>query len=81
MVIFFVREGKLVGRETYEMESTWEENKPELVAAFLNQHYSQMPNFPKEILLTHVPEDCEALEAYLVDLAGHHVKLYRSTKG
>ena len=81
MVIFFVREGKLVGRETYEMESTWEENKPELVAAFLNQHYSQMPNFPKEILLTHVPEDCEALEAYLSDLAGHHVKLYRPQKG
>ena len=24
------------------MESTWEENKPELVAAFLNQHYSQI---------------------------------------
>ena len=27
MVIFFVREGKLVGRETYEMESSWEENR------------------------------------------------------
>ncbi len=81
MVIFFVREGKLVGRETYEMESTWEENKPELVAAFLNQHYSQMPNFPKEILLTHLPEDSETLEEYLSHLAGHHVKLYRPQKG
>lgn len=81
MVIFFVREGKLVGRETYEMESSWEENKQELVAAFLNQHYSQMPNFPKEILLTHTPEDCAALEEYLSELAGHHVKLYRPQKG
>lgn len=81
MVIFFVREGKLVGRETYKMESTWEEKKQELVAAFLNQHYSQMPNFPREILLTHLPEDCEALEAYLSDLAGHHVKIYRPQKG
>ena len=40
MVIFFVREGKLVGRETYEMESSWGENKQELVAAFLNQQRS-----------------------------------------
>ncbi len=81
MVIFFVREGKLVGRETYEMESSWDENKQELVAAFLNQHYSRMPNFPKEILLTHVPEDRESLEEYLSNLAGHHVKLYRPQKG
>ena len=81
MVIFFVREGKLVGRESYEMESSWEENKQELVGAFLNQHYSQMPNIPKEILLTHLPEDSETLEEYLSQLAGHHVKLYRPQKG
>lgn len=81
MVIFFVREGKLVGRESYEMESSWEENKQELVGAFLNQHYSQMPNIPKEILLTHLPEDSETLGEYLSQLAGHHVKLYRPQKG
>lgn len=81
MVIFFVRKGKLVGRESYEMEASWEENKSELVGAFLHQHYSQMPNIPKEILLTHMPEDSEVLEKYLSQLAGHHVKLYRPQKG
>lgn len=81
IVIFFVREGKLIGRETYEMESSWGEEKTELVAAFINQHYSELPNIPKEILLTHMPEDKEVLEAYLTDQAGHNVKLHCPQKG
>lgn len=81
LVVFFVREGKLIGRETYEMESSWGEGKREIVSAFINQHYSQMTSFPKEILLTHIPEDKEVLEQYLSSLAGHHVKLVKPQKG
>lgn len=81
IVIFFVREGKLIGRETYEMESSWGEEKHEVVAAFINQHYSELPNIPKEILLTHMPEDKEILEVYLTEQAGHNVKLICPQKG
>ena len=81
MVIFFVREGKLVGRESYEMKASWDEDDNELVAAFINQHYSRLPNFPKEILLAHMPPESEALERYLGELAGHHVKLTRPQRG
>ena len=82
MVIFFVREGKLIGRETYEMDfSGAEEDNGELISAFINQHYSRLPNFPKEILLTELPEDSEALQAYLTELAGHQVKLHCPQKG
>lgn len=81
MVIFFVREGKLSGRETYEMEAMPGSDKRELVSAFINQHYSRIPNFPKEILLTHMPEDKEVLEKYLAELAGHNVKLIQPQKG
>ena len=81
MVLFFVRDGKLVGRESYEMEVSSEEDSRELTAAFINQHYSRLPNFPKEILLTQLPAEKELLEEYLSELAGHNVKLTKPQKG
>lgn len=82
MVIFFVREGKLIGRETYEMDfSGDEEDNKELISTFLNQHYSRLPNFPKEILVTELPEDSQALQAYLTELAGHQVRVNCPQKG
>ncbi len=81
VVIFFVRDGKLVGREVYEMEASDIDESRELVSAFIKQHYSRLPNFPKEILLTQVPDDRALLEEYLTELAGHNVKLSRPQKG
>lgn len=81
MVVFFVRDGKLVGRETYDIEASFMEDGSELVSAFINQHYSRLPNFPKEILLTQMPDDRELLEKYLTELAGHNVKITKPQKG
>lgn len=101
MAVFFVREGKLIGRETFELdaaeletaaaiETEWSEVKGReaadstdgpLLSAFLNQHYSQTPNIPKEILLTRLPEDGAVLEEYLSQLAGHNVKLLCPRRG
>ena len=81
MVIFSVREGKLIGRETFELESSYESENRELVSAFINQHYSRLAGFPKEILLMELPEDHELLEKYLSELAGHNVKLTCPKKG
>jgi len=81
MVVFFVREGKLVGRESFELEASFETESSELVSAFINQHYSMMPNLPKEILLVHYPEDAEVLEQYLTETAGHSVKILCPKKG
>lgn len=81
IVIFFVREGKLVGRETYEMDAAYETERKELVSAFINQHYSQIPNLPKEILVRELPDDKNILEEYLSDLAGYNVKLLKPERG
>ncbi|MBQ0078617.1 MAG: excinuclease ABC subunit UvrC [Eubacterium sp.] len=81
MVVFFVRESKLVGRETYEMENSQEVDRRELVSAFINQHYGQMPNVPKEILVSDMPDDLVALEEFLTDSAGHNVKILQPQKG
>ena len=96
MVVFFVREGKLIGRESFgldaievdttaaiEADNTARAASAEgaLLSAFLNQHYSRLPNIPKEILLTHMPEDAPVLEEYLSQLSGHSVKLLCPQRG
>lgn len=81
IVVFFVREGKLVGRESYEMDVEYETERREIVSAFIKQHYSQIPNIPKEILLQQMPEDQQLLEDYLTELAGHNVKLLCPARG
>lgn len=81
IVTFFVREGKLTGREVHELEMMSGADRREMVSAFINQYYSTQPNLPKEILLTDVPEDHELLETYLTELAGHNVKLLKPQKG
>jgi len=81
VVVFFVREGKLVGRETYEIDVPQMEESKELVSSFINQHYSRLTNFPGEILLVQMPDDKELLEKYLGELAGHSVKLLCPRRG
>lgn len=81
IVVFFVREGKLVGRESYELDVEYETDRREIVSAFIKQHYSQIPNIPKEILLQQMPEDQQLLEDYLTELAGHNVKLLCPARG
>ena len=83
MAIFTVREGKLVGRETYRMdaEGSVDSSKRSMVSAFLKQHYSETPNIPKEIIVSHMPEDGEMIEEYLSGFAGHNVKITRPERG
>jgi len=81
MVIFSVRDGRLIGRETFELESSYETENRELISSFINQHYSRLAAFPKEILMLELPDDHELLEQYLTELAGHNVKLTCPKKG
>ncbi len=82
MAVFFVREGKLVGRETFEMEMPdGEDADGPLISAFVNQHYSRLPEMPKEILLPCDLEDGEALEAFLSERAGRRVRIHCPQRG
>lgn len=81
MVVFFVRESKLVGREIYEMENSADVQRSELVSAFINQHYGSMPNIPREILVHDIPKDKDALEKLLEENSGHSVSIMRAQRG
>ncbi|MDO4176311.1 MAG: excinuclease ABC subunit UvrC [Bacillota bacterium] len=83
VVVFNVRGGKLVGREHFRMDvsESIDETDAHVLAAFMRQHYGEMPNIPKEILVSRLPEDRELLEQYLSDQAGHNVRILKPERG
>ena len=81
--VFSVRDGKLVDRESFSMDmtSSIEENRAAILAAFLNQHYSRVPDVPREILVAEKPADAVLLEQYLSEISAHSVKIIRPERG
>lgn len=73
--VFFVREGRVVGREHYILTDAADSAGPAIMAAFIKQHYAQTPFIPRELLLNEWPEEEElaAIEQYLSDRRGSKV--------
>ena len=81
VVVFFVRDGKLTGRESYEIQSAEEDTNEDIIAAFIKQYYTQSLNVPKEIILDRELEEGQLLQEFLSESAGHSVKLTAPKKG
>lgn len=81
VVLFFVRDGKLSGRETYDLQSMEEDSTEDIIAAFIKQHYSRSISLPKEIILERQPEEKNLIEEYLSGIAGYQVHLLAPMKG
>ncbi|NLL19102.1 MAG: excinuclease ABC subunit UvrC [Clostridia bacterium] len=79
--IFFIREGKLIGRNHFFLEGTDDLSRGAIMTAFLKQYYSQAETIPREILLAEVPEEKELLEAWLTGLNGRKVSLKVPRRG
>jgi excinuclease ABC subunit C len=56
--VFFIRAGKLVGRDYFVLEGTAGEDNAEIMTSFLKQFYDQAPTIPSQILL---PEEVDEL--------------------
>ncbi len=81
VVLFFVRDGKLSGRETFTLETSIEENEDSVLGAFIKQHYGQMTNGPGEILLKKDIADRDLLERFLSSCWSKKVSLFVPQKG
>ena len=81
--VFSVRGGKLIGRETFSMDmaTSIDEGEASILEAFLNQHYSRMPDVPREIIVAQLPSGSEVLEQYLSEISAHSVKIIRPERG
>ena len=81
--IFFVRSGKLVGRDSYFLSAENKETKEEIITAFLKQYYLDATFVPREILLPVLPEkeELDLLTEWLTEKAKRKVELLKPQKG
>ena len=63
--VFFMRDGRLIGRETHHMETDPDEPDCQVMTAFLHQYYAGTPYIPGEVLLNIPPEDTALTAAFL----------------
>lgn len=73
--VFFVRDGKLIGREHFYMTHVSDIDKAEILQSFVKQFYSGTPFIPKELMLQEEIEEKEIIEAWLSQRRGGRVYL------
>ena len=79
--VFFVREGKLIGREHFYMKGALEESDEETISSFIKLYYAGTPFLPKEIFVPIQLEETELLEKWLSDKRGGKVSIKSPVKG
>jgi excinuclease ABC subunit C len=81
MQVFFVRGGKLIGREHFLLDGGDIDNQGEVIASFIKQFYNGDTYVPKEIILQHEIEDVDIIGSWLTEKRGSKVNLTVPQKG
>lgn len=63
--VFFIRGGRLIGREHYYLTGVEGEENPQVLSAFIKQMYSGTPYIPREIWTEYEVDDAEAILEWL----------------
>ncbi|MCX6020937.1 MAG: excinuclease ABC subunit UvrC, partial [Chloroflexi bacterium] len=72
--VFFIRGGKLFGREHFMMEGVRDETPSHIMTEFVQQFYEKAPNIPPSIFLQHPLENPAIIEKWLSERAGVKVE-------
>ena len=79
--VFFVRDGKLIGREHFYMTNVSEQPDSEILGSFMKQFYAGTPFLPKTIMLPQAIEEEELIGKWLSERRGSKVSLVIPKKG
>ncbi|NCC16454.1 MAG: excinuclease ABC subunit UvrC [Clostridia bacterium] len=81
--VFFIRDGKMTGRENFTMTASEEQSRSEILTAFVQQFYTGTAYIPREIILQEdlVAEEKELLAEYLSRKRGGKVTFTVPIKG
>lgn len=80
--IFYIRYGRMVGKENFSIPESASETDEEIITTFLRDFYGGNPtSVPKEIILPLLPEESGLLSLWLTKLRGSEVKLIRPERG
>ena len=79
--VFFVRGGKLIGRESFVLRGTRSEEPRQIMTSFIKQFYSSSPYIPPLLLLQHPAEDAAVIEDWLQSKKGSRVHIQAPRRG
>lgn len=79
--VFFVREGKLIGRDHFHLNVAVGDQTKTIMTSFIKQFYAGTPFVPRELLLQTPIEDEEVIEAWLSEKRGKKVTIRVPKKG
>ena len=70
--IFFIRAGKLIGREYFVLEGTEDTADNEVMAEFVKQFYTEAASVPQQVLLPQEIEEAQIIQQWLRGRSGGH---------
>lgn len=81
VMLFQVREGRIEGRESYNISGTVGADYGEILSAFIMQYYAGYTEIPSEIYLSHEIENMGLYSDWLSKLSGHKITLSLPQRG
>ncbi|MGI6376784.1 MAG: excinuclease ABC subunit UvrC [Anaerolineae bacterium] len=79
--VFFVRSGKLIGREYFVLQGAGDEDEAEIMSSFLQQFYDGAPTVPPEVLVQTELDDLAVLQEWLRRKRGQKVLIKVPKRG
>lgn len=79
--VFFIRHGKLIGREYFLLEGTEDEEDAAVLQEFVTQFYNEAAHIPKEVLLPDEVEEARIIEQWLQQKRGQKVAIKVPRRG
>jgi len=79
--VFFIRGGKLIGRESFILQGTRYEEPSQVMTSFIKQFYDSSPYIPPLLLLQHGVEDVTMIQGWLQGKRGSRVNIQVPRRG
>lgn len=79
--VFFVRSGKVIGRENFFLRGSEGLSSREVISAFLKRYYSQVDRPPPEVLVQEEGEEMELIQRWLGGIRGGRVRILVPQRG
>ena len=81
MEVFFIRKGKLIGRDHFIMDGVDDDEPSKIMADFVKQYYDSVPTIPPRLLIQHPIEDGELIQQWLAQRRGKRVEIRVPVRG
>lgn len=79
--VFFVRDGRLIGRDHFYLRVAPQDTKGAILGSFVKQFYAGTPFIPRELMLQEEIEEPEVIEDWLTQKRGQKVRIRVPKRG